>query len=176
MLSLGTAGLAMLCPCPPSVAGSPYEEGKALQYGLNEGWALCDRYHSGPEQRGGRPGPSGCRARICRRIRPCPGGYNPNCVSTASLNDVLPLLQSCRPQAHCMELCMPCHDGPSVCAQLYAPVWQSPEADADVSAQFLERAVSDACPDAQLVSVQALPDGQFRAYTVPSLFGRDVME
>lgn len=24
----------------------------------------------------------------CRNIRPCPGGYNPNCVSTASLNDV----------------------------------------------------------------------------------------
>ncbi len=60
--------------------------------------------------------------------------------------------------------------------QLYAPVWQSPEADVGVSARFLERAVMDACPDAQLASAQALPEGQFRAFTVPSLFGKDVME
>ena len=60
--------------------------------------------------------------------------------------------------------------------QLYAPVWESPEPDVGVAAQFLERAVSDACPDAQLASAKALPDGQFRAYIVPSLFGRDVME
>ena len=59
--------------------------------------------------------------------------------------------------------------------QLYSPVWQSPE-DAAVSAQFLDRAVSEACPDAQLVSAQGVAAGQFRAYTVPGLFGKDVLE
>ena len=59
--------------------------------------------------------------------------------------------------------------------QLYAPVWQSPE-DAAVSAQFLDRAVSEVCTDAKLVSAQGMAAGQFRAYTVPGLFGKDVME
>ena len=45
-----------------------------------------------------------------------------------------------------------------------------------MSAQFLDRAVSEACPDAQLVSAKGVAAGQFRAYMVPGLFGKDVME
>ncbi|BDA41940.1 probable thylakoid lumenal 17.9 kDa protein, chloroplastic [Coccomyxa sp. Obi] len=100
-----------------SASTTPYQDAATIQYGLRNG-----------------------------TIRPCPGGVNPNCVSTASLND------------------------------LYSPVWRSSGTDVSTSAQALESAVMAVCPEAKLVASQRLANGQFLAFTVPSYFGRDVLE
>ncbi|KAK9803575.1 hypothetical protein WJX72_001424 [[Myrmecia] bisecta] len=71
---------------------------------------------------------------------------NPNCVSTASTS------------------------------QLYGPAWRTSEPDASASAKVLEDAVLDVCPGGQLVAAQSLADGEYRAFSVPSLFGQDIVE
>lgn len=44
------------------------------------------------------------------------------------------------------------------------------------STQMLQDSVADVCPEAKLVASQKLADSQFLAFTVPSYFGRDVLE
>ena len=42
-VSLSSAAMAVLCHCPPCIAGTPYEEGKQLKYGLLNGWAISSK-------------------------------------------------------------------------------------------------------------------------------------
>ncbi|KAK9833977.1 hypothetical protein WJX81_000385 [Elliptochloris bilobata] len=84
------------------------------------------------------------------RIRPCLGGVNPNCTSTSSLND------------------------------LYGPAWRSSESTAEATLQVLDGAVASVCPKAELIAEKAVAGvaqrALYRAYAVPSLFGRDTLE
>ena len=44
------------------------------------------------------------------------------------------------------------------------------------TAEVLEASVQQVCPDAQLVEWASLPEGEYRAFTIGSLFGRDRLE
>ena len=44
------------------------------------------------------------------------------------------------------------------------------------TAEVLEASVQQVCPDAQLVEWASMPEGEYRAFTVGSLFGRDRLE
>ncbi|PNW70316.1 hypothetical protein CHLRE_17g714900v5 [Chlamydomonas reinhardtii] len=79
-------------------------------------------------------------------IRACQGNVNPNCVSTASTNE------------------------------LYTPAWRAPTRTAKEAADVLERTVLARFPEWELVRSEEFEFGQYRAFTAPSLFGKDVME
>ncbi|KXZ51007.1 hypothetical protein GPECTOR_14g249 [Gonium pectorale] len=79
-------------------------------------------------------------------IRGCQGNVNPNCVSTASTNE------------------------------LYAPAWRANTRTAEEAAQVLERTVLARYPEWSLAQSQTLDIGEYRAFLVPSLFGKDIVE
>eukprot|EP00884_Botryococcus_braunii_P008593 jgi/Botrbrau1/17735/Bobra.0166s0153.3 len=79
-------------------------------------------------------------------IRQCDGRVNPNCVSTRSLD------------------------------QMYGPAIRSTLPSATASADALETAVLAVCPESDLVSSESLEEGEYRAFTVKSLFGLDRLE
>jgi hypothetical protein len=58
----------------------------------------------------------------------------------------------------------------------YSPAWRSLEPTVGQTAEVLEASVQQVCPDAQLVEWASLPEGEYRAFTVGSLFGRDRLE
>lgn len=79
-------------------------------------------------------------------IRSCPSNVNPNCVSTASINE------------------------------LYSPAWRTDTRDPKVAAEALERTVLALFADSELARSESYDFGEYRAFLVPSLFGRDIME
>ena len=58
----------------------------------------------------------------------------------------------------------------------YSPAWRSLEPTVGQTAEVLEASVQQVCPDAQLVEWASMPEGEYRAFTVGSLFGRDRLE
>lgn len=116
------AAVALAAPAPSTAAGqvgeTPYDQSKRILLG---------------------PTADG-------RVRPC--GINPNCLSSANLDD------------------------------LYGPPWRSPAATPQAAAAALEVAVPEAVRGAQLARATALEGGEaeYRAFTAPGLFGEDVME
>eukprot|EP01026_Neomeris_dumetosa_P057597 TRINITY_DN5307_c0_g1_i11.p3 TRINITY_DN5307_c0_g1~~TRINITY_DN5307_c0_g1_i11.p3 ORF type:complete len:252 (-),score=19.65 TRINITY_DN5307_c0_g1_i11:133-795(-) len=81
------------------------------------------------------------------RIRSCPSNVNPNCISTSSTNSS------------------------------YSAAWRSQEADAKTSAQILEGAFLRLFPEeSALIDSVSLLSGEYRAFAVDSLFGKDVVE
>ncbi|KAG2493789.1 hypothetical protein HYH03_008009 [Edaphochlamys debaryana] len=79
-------------------------------------------------------------------IRSCPGNVNPNCVSTANTNE------------------------------LYAPAWRSDVRTAKEAAEELERTVLASYEEWELARAETVPAGEYRAWLVPSAFGKDVVE
>lgn len=91
-------------------------------------------------------------------MRPCPTNVNPNCISTASTN------------------------------QSYGPAWRANQVSSDDAAAALETAILSLYEDAQLErdipvqppqqTPQQTPQqaSRYLAFSVSSMFGRDVME
>ncbi|GIL76278.1 hypothetical protein Vretimale_5857 [Volvox reticuliferus] len=79
-------------------------------------------------------------------IRGCLGNVNPNCVSTASTNE------------------------------LYAPAWRAKTRTAREAAQEMESTVLALYPEWSLAQSQTYDFGEYRAFLVPSLFGKDILE
>ncbi|GLI64889.1 hypothetical protein VaNZ11_008280 [Volvox africanus] len=79
-------------------------------------------------------------------IRGCLGNVNPNCVSTASTNE------------------------------LYAPAWRAKTKTARDAAQEMEITVLALYPEWSLAQSQTYDFGEYRAFLVPSLFGKDILE
>ena len=42
--------------------------------------------------------------------------------------------------------------------------------------QVLEQVVGSVCPEAEQIAARSLPGGEYRAWSVPSLFGQDKLE
>jgi len=83
-------------------------------------------------------------------VRSCPGNINPNCLSTASLDEN------------------------------YGPAWRATETDVVAAAKTLRNAVLDAydIDDAALVKSAAVPEGQYLMFTFRSPYGpkADIVE
>lgn len=69
-------------------------------------------------------------------IRSCPSSINPNCISTGSTNVG------------------------------YSPAWRAPESSVKTAADALEQTIAAVLPQSELVRVQHLSSGEYRAFTV----------
>ena len=90
--------------------------------------------------------------------------FMPSCAATLACS---------RAQARHRILYRPVMGNSATAERRYSPAWRSLEPTVGQTAEVLEASVQQVCPDAQLVEWASMPNGEYRAFTVGSLFGRD---
>lgn len=60
--------------------------------------------------------------------------------------------------------------------QMYSPAWRAAEPNPHIANLLFENALKRVCPEAQVIRQAQLDNADFRAFSVPGLYGQDIIE